>query len=577
MSVTSNVSGVYAYNGSLASLGLGSVLNVNVANFGSTSSPGQFIDNNGQLTQSDDGVTTFSLNGGPPQPIDYIGSGTVATLGVFGIRVDPRPVAFFSVDGQIYFYAPEGMPILSGLLLSVDINPNAPFPLPASPDGNVDGLDTSQNMGVGYTDLQGDQITNNADQIYGNGGNDTISAGGGNDTVFGGSGNDKLFGDAGDDVLSGDEGDDTLEGGLGNDQLFGGAGQDLLDGGDGDDTLDGGDGNDTLIGWIGNDVLSGGAGNDLIYGGDGNDTITSGNGVDNVYAGSGDDTVILVDGQNGTGSFLDGGDGFDTLDLRDAGPRRVVLDDGNPNNGTVLWLDGDGNETGLSTRFENFENVVCFATGTRMVTKRGKVAVEDLEVGDMVLTYDNGYQPIRWIGAKFVSARHLNNNDLLKPVRIRAGSLGNGLPDQDLTVTRQHRVLVKSQVSERMFGCREILVPAKDLRGAAGVELCPAPKGIEYWHMLFDDHQIVFSELAPTESLFLGPQAELMVGPEAMEEIRSLFPELEKLSMTLARLDVRGNKARRCVSRVESNGKVLLDATIAHSLERAQTPKVAAE
>ena len=51
--------------------------------------------------------------------------------------------------------------------------------------GPVDGLDSDENMGPGYTDLQGDQIDGTDginDTIFGNGGDDTIDSGLGDDT-----------------------------------------------------------------------------------------------------------------------------------------------------------------------------------------------------------------------------------------------------------------------------------------------------------------------------------------------------------------------------------------------------------
>ncbi|NEX44805.1 Hint domain-containing protein [Pseudotabrizicola algicola] len=546
MSVTSTVSGIYEYNGSLASIGLGSILDTSLLNVGGGPLAGTFVDNNGQLSQADDGQTTFALTGGSAGQIDYLGSGTISALGFLGIKVDPRPVAVFVVNGQIYFYAPQGLPLLSGLTFSLDVDANATFTLPAAADGKVDGLDTAETMNVGYTDLQGDRITENADSVFGNGGNDTINAGGGNDTVFGGSGNDSLLGFTGDDRLHGDDGNDTLIGGIGNDTLFGGSGADRLDGGDG------------------NDSLVGGGGADLLFGGAGNDTLVI-DSAGTVQASGGDDRdlIVLRNGLLSASSTIDGGEGgddLDTLDLRDAGPRRIVYDSTNRENGQILWLNPDGSETGQSTTFTNIEKVICFASGTRITTMGGTCAVEDLSVGDYVLTYDHGYRPIRWIGSRLLSSREVVANDLLRPIVIRAGALGYGLPERDLTLSRQHRILVKSRVAERMFGQREMLVPAKDLRGLAGVDTAENVQSVEYWHILFDDHEVILSENAPTESFFFGPQARGMISAEAYEEIESLFPGMESVTKSLARNETRGQKARRFVERITCNGKLVIES-----------------
>lgn len=141
---------------------------------------------------------------------------------------------------------------------------------------------------------------------------------GGDDALTGLGGEDVLVGDAGDDVLSGGDGDDNLSGGDGNDQMSGGADNDLLDAGEGndilhgdagDDTLVGGDGADQLTGGIGDDVLVGDGGVDTLVGGVGNDQLTGGFGNDvldggagdDIYsfsASSGNDVIVDTDGEN---------------------------------------------------------------------------------------------------------------------------------------------------------------------------------------------------------------------------------------------------------------------------------------
>lgn len=171
-------------------------------------------------------------------------------------------------------------------------------------------------------------------------------------------------------------------------------------------------------------------------------------------------------------------------------------------------------------------DIVCFARGTMILTEAGPVAVEDLRAGDMVVTRDNGPQPLRWIGSQAVSARMLRAVPRLTPVRIRAGALGDGLPEADLIVSPQHRVLVRSRIAQRMFGTAEVLVAAKQLLMLDGFELATDLAEVEYFHIMFDRHEVVLSNGAETESLFTGPQALRMVGPAARQELMTLFPDL---------------------------------------------------
>jgi len=170
--------------------------------------------------------------------------------------------------------------------------------------------------------------------------------------------------------------------------------------------------------------------------------------------------------------------------------------------------------------------VTCFTTGTLIKTSSSEVAVEDLGVGDKVLTMDAGYQPIRWIGGRKVSATELRNNPNLKPICICADALGPGRPRQDLLVSPQHRVLVRSPIAARLFDSTEVLIPAKKLLELPGIDVEDGDDGVEYFHILFDAHQLVWSNGAVTESLFTGPEALNAMSPEAREEIAALFPEI---------------------------------------------------
>ncbi|MFT4012105.1 MAG: Hint domain-containing protein [Paracoccus sp. (in: a-proteobacteria)] len=169
---------------------------------------------------------------------------------------------------------------------------------------------------------------------------------------------------------------------------------------------------------------------------------------------------------------------------------------------------------------------VCFRSGTMIATDKGERPVEDLRAGDLVLTHDHGPQPIRWIGCKSLGGALLGLFPTLRPVRIRAGALGSGLPRRDLYLSQQHRVLVRSRIAESLLGGPEVLVAAKHLTGLPGIEIDQENVDLRYFHMLFDRHEIVLSEGAQTESLFTGPEAMKALPPETRAEVMALFPKL---------------------------------------------------
>lgn len=205
--------------------------------------------------------------------------------------------------------------------------------------------------------------------------------------------------------------------------------------------------------------------------------------------------------------------------------------------------------------------VVCFTSGTLIKTVHGELPVEDLHIGTMVLTLDEGYQPIRWIGSNRLSPSNLEHLPNLRPIRIRAGALGDNQPAQDLMVSPQHRVLIRSNVARRMFGEREVFVAAKQLLALEGIEVAEDVRDVTYWHFMFDTHQVVFSNGAATESLFTGPEALKAVSPGAREEILTIFPDLAvnpKAGTPPARLLIPGRPARKLAERIARNAKSLV-------------------
>lgn len=429
---------------------------------------------------------------------------------------------------------------------------------------------------------------NNRDTVYGGTGNDTIFTGDDADRIYGGSGNDYIDGGFDDDLIEGGDGDDTLIGSEGNDTIHGGAGNDLifggldlgypdsvnipddagdlrpdnnadlLQGGYGDDTIYGMDDNDTLDGGMGNDLLYGGADNDLLYGAEDNDTLYGGQGEDTLYGGAHNDLLHLGDENGlpdayadlayggadrdtftgvGAGDTVyggDDGDDWDTLDLRGIGPHRVIQtgpdSDGNGFDGYIEYLDGDGNVTGRAD-FNNIEEivdrVVCFTPGTMIATPKGEVPVESLRHGDKVITRDNGLQEIRWIGKRDLGWQEFRANPHLQPVLVKAGSLGHGLPERDMMLSPNHRVLLTGGRNTLYFDEHEVLVAAKHLVGMAGVQVAES-QGTSYIHFMCDQHEVVLSNGAWTESFQPGDHSLQGLVDAQRDELFELFPDLRQ-------------------------------------------------
>jgi len=205
----------------------------------------------------------------------------------------------------------------------------------------------------------------------------------------------------------------------------------------------------------------------------------------------------------------------------------------------------------------NYSDVTCFVRGTRIQTVNGELPVEDLRAGMMVETLDAGPQKLRLVLRREILAEELAENPKLRPVVMPAGSLGNGLPLRDLWVSRQHRMLVSSPVVQRMFGQNGVLVSAIKLAALPGICVDMKTPRVEYFHLLFDDHQVVFAEGTPSESLYTGELALNALPQEAVEEIFEILPHVARLDYqcTPARNIPEDRRQKRLVERHVKNGR----------------------
>ena len=150
----------------------------------------------------------------------------------------------------------------------------------------------------------------------------------------------------------------------------------------------------------------------------------------------------------------------------------------------------------------------CFVTGTLIASEAGERPVETLKVGDRVLTQKHGLQTIRWIGRQHYSSMDIAADEKKRPIRIGAGALGRGLPTQDLLVSRQHRMVVASEIVAELAGVRQVLIAAHRMVRLKHIsKVCPA-KGVTYHHLLFDRHEVVFANGAAAESFYMSKSSE---------------------------------------------------------------------
>ena len=360
--------------------------------------------------------------------------------------------------------------------------------------GTVDGLDADGTPDITFAEIE-KIITGSGDDTI-NGGTATgpidIATGAGNDSIATGSGND------------------TIDAGTGDDVINAGAGDDSIIASDGDDTLNGGAGIDTLEGGAGADVFIADGTADLIL--DFDTTTGIGNGAtdDNDFvdlsAFYNDTTLAAWNAANPTEQYSN------PLAWLKADQANGVLESAGG-----LQIQNGGTAVAGSGLSDENTGVVCFVAGTRIGTLKGEVEIGALQPGDMIMTMDSGYQPIRWIGSTKVAA--VGN---LAPIKFRKGTLSN---TRDLLVSPQHRMFLSGWQAEILFAENEVLAAAKHLVNDHSVVRVEGGE-VEYFHVLFDQHEIIFAEGCPSESFHPGREGWGALSEETRAEILALFPHL---------------------------------------------------
>ncbi|MEM7295479.1 MAG: Hint domain-containing protein [Pseudomonadota bacterium] len=162
-------------------------------------------------------------------------------------------------------------------------------------------------------------------------------------------------------------------------------------------------------------------------------------------------------------------------------------------------------------------HLACLTGQVRIETVAGSRLMEELQLGELVRTKDNGPQPVRWIGYGTVPGRGQN-----APIRIQAGALGNR---RDLIVSPTHRMYLTGGVLETFFDVGSAFVAAQHLVNGSSVTIAPRDE-VTYYHLMFDRHEVIYAEGALSESFHPGREYISAIREAGQTRMFELFPDL---------------------------------------------------
>lgn len=259
---------------------------------------------------------------------------------------------------------------------------------------------------------------------------------------------------------------------------------------------------------------------------------------------SGDWTAETIAGAYGSSLTIDE-DGVWTYTASNDHPSIDALDDGETLTEVFTVTSANGTST-ITITINGTTDPPCFVAGTLIDTPFGPRPVEELRAGDLVLTRDFGAMAIRWVGGSRINIINDETAAKFQPVRLRANALGPGLPERDLLLSPMHRVLISQADTSLLFGESEVLCPAQALVNGFSITQDDVDT-VSYYHILFDDHQVVTSSGCATESFYPGNVGLDGLGEAQREEMFALFPDLRSLPQSYghcARMVLKGYEAR---------------------------------
>lgn len=167
--------------------------------------------------------------------------------------------------------------------------------------------------------------------------------------------------------------------------------------------------------------------------------------------------------------------------------------------------------TNTPNNLDGLPFVACFVRGTLIETVDGERAVEELDIGDMVITESGEAKPILWIGRRSYAAAFAGGNSKIVPVRIAKGALAENMPRRDLHISPCHALLIDG-----------MLIPAGELLNGVTVTRSEIGDSVDYFHIETEDHDVVIAEGVLAET-FIDHDSRMMF--QNVAEYESLYPD----------------------------------------------------
>lgn len=184
--------------------------------------------------------------------------------------------------------------------------------------------------------------------------------------------------------------------------------------------------------------------------------------------------------------------------------------------------------TGLATGLAGHANVR---------TPCGARHVANLRPGDLIVTRDNGLQPVRLVWKRTVTQAEIAADPSLAPICLKPRCIGPMMPQRDLIVAGDHRLLIPGYRLTDQPDASAALIPARDIAGTSDAAYVDrSAEEITFYNLVFDAQQVFAANGLPVESFLPSEQNVARLEAAVRDDIERIFPELREAAEGYLRL-----------------------------------------
>jgi hypothetical protein len=167
------------------------------------------------------------------------------------------------------------------------------------------------------------------------------------------------------------------------------------------------------------------------------------------------------------------------------------------------------------------------AEGANLRTPCGLRRIEIVRPGDLIVTRSNGLQPVQMVWKRRLTRQQLEQHPDLAPVRLRPRAIGPMMPQRDLLVAPDHRLLIPGCRIAGVPDAVSVLTEARKIAGSSdAVFVDHDVESVTYYQLVFESHQVLAVNGLPVESYLPDAAAIQALGGEMRDALEERFPDV---------------------------------------------------